>query len=352
MKGRLWSQGVAVTVVGIVGLATVGLISAVESSPPDKHKWKVALVIYDHVELLDLAGPGEVFAATGDHFKVYTVAATKDPIVSQGFVTIQPEFSIADAPEPDILIVPGGGTRGVLESEAMMDWIAAAGRGAEVSLSVCTGAFILARAGMLDGAEATTFYAATDSLQRHYPDTVVHENVRWVDNGSVVTTAGVSAGIDGSLRVVAKLLGPDAAIETAAYMEYDKWEADDGLVVDTPINREYRAKQETRLEQERYAAIEVPVIDGVQQLTIVIGNNGFEPGSLELRQGVPVRLTFDRQTASSCAAEIKIPDFGIEPRALAMGEQITVEFTPDKSGRYHFACGMDMLRGALLITAS
>ena len=349
MRSRLWSHLVAVAVVAVGGIAALGLIRGVESSPAPKDSWKVALVVYEHVELLDLAGPGEVFAAAGSNFDVYTVAETRSPVVSQGFLTIEPEYSISDAPMPDILVVPGGGIRSVRDSQAMMAWIERASHAAEISISVCSGAFILAEAGLLDGAEATTFYAATDSLAEHYPEIRVHENVRWVDNGAVITTAGVSAGIDGALRVVSKLLGADAAIQTAAYMQYDKWAPGDGLIVDSSLNHEYAAREVARLADESSSATELPLVDGVQQITVVVGDTGFEPRALRLRQGVPTRLIFDRQTDSACAAEIKIPAFDITPVELHVGEPTVVEFTPDKSGRYHFACGMDMLRGALLI---
>lgn len=349
MRNRLWSQLVAIAVVGIGGLAALGVIGVVESAPAPKELWKVALLVYDDVELLDLAGPGEVFASSGGKFEVYTVAETTAPIISQNFLTIQPEYSIDDAPLPDILVVPGGGIRSVRDRPTMMAWLERASHGAEISLSICNGAFLLAEAGLLEGAEATTFYAATDALQRHFPDIRVHENVRWVDNGSVITTAGVSAGIDGSLRVVAKLLGADAAVETASYMQYEKWEPTDGLIVDTPVNRRYQEREAARLVREESSATELPLVDGIQQITIVVGDSGFEPNALRLRRGVPTRLVFDRQTESACAAEVKIPDFGIAPIELPLGTSTTIEFTPDKTGRYHFACGMDMLRGALLI---
>ncbi len=110
----------------------------------------VAVFLYDGVELLDFGGPGEVFAAT-DGFNVYTVAATTDPVVSQGFLRVTPEHTIDDSPSPDILILPGGATGGPLRDEKVIEWIRAGADDLEVALSVCTGAFLLAKAGLLDG---------------------------------------------------------------------------------------------------------------------------------------------------------------------------------------------------------
>lgn len=191
----------------------------------------VAIVLYDGVELLDFAGPAEVFAAAGGigaigapdgarAFNVFTVAKTREPITSQGFLEVVPDHSIADAPPADIILLPGGGSDIVTTDPAMMKWVTARARAAQLSVTVCTGAMILAKAGMLDGRDATTWYNAIDELRRVAPRTRVHHGRRFIDNGNVVTTAGVSAGIDGSLHVVARLLGRKVADETARYMEY------------------------------------------------------------------------------------------------------------------------------------
>ncbi len=179
----------------------------------------VAILVYEGVELLDFAGPGEVFAAAG-RFDVFTVGPTLAPVTSQGFVEVQPRYSVASAPRPDILIVPGGAAGNVISNEAVMSWIKATAGRAEQVLSVCNGAMVLAHAGLLDGLEATTHHGSLAALRQHAPRTTVHDDRRFVDNGKVVTAAGVSAGIDMSLHVVAKLLGAGAASSTARYMEY------------------------------------------------------------------------------------------------------------------------------------
>jgi putative intracellular protease/amidase/YHS domain-containing protein len=186
----------------------------------------VAILIFDGVELLDFAGPGEVFAAGGDGFEVYTVAARAEPIVSQGFVRVTPEHTFASAPRPDVLVVPGGHVTELLNDEAALAWIAGAAKDAELVLSVCNGAFVLARAGLLDGLEATTHSSSLDALERMAPETTVLRDRRWVDNGKVVTAAGVSAGIDAALHAVEKLIGPNTATGVARYMEY-RWQRDE-----------------------------------------------------------------------------------------------------------------------------
>jgi len=157
---------------------------------------------------------------------------TKEPILSQGFVKILPEYSLADCPKPDILVLPGGNSGPVVDDPKVINWVKAVTPDLEIALSVCTGAFILEEAGVLDGKKATTFHGAIDSFKSRATKTQVIENIRWVDNGKVLTTAGVSAGIDGALRVVEKLCGIETARATARYMEYDKWDPVDGLIVE------------------------------------------------------------------------------------------------------------------------
>lgn len=190
--------------------------------------YNVAIVVYDGVELLDFAGPGEVFQAAAKYswedakttFNVYTVAPSNKPIVSQGFVTITPEYTIENCPEPDIVVLPGGRARELYDDPVFMKWAKSAVDQADIAMSVCTGAFVLAKNGQLDGIEATTHWGAIEQLRKAAPTATVLENKRFVDNGRIVTTAGVSAGIDGALHVVAKLISFDIAKATARYMEY------------------------------------------------------------------------------------------------------------------------------------
>jgi putative intracellular protease/amidase len=153
-------------------------------------------------------------------------------------VTIRPQYSLADCPRPDLIVVPGGAT---LRSRDVIAWIKRNAADAEVVLSVCTGAFALAEAGLLDGVGATTHWSALEALQRQSPRTTVRRDLRFVDSGKVVTSAGVSAGIDGALHVVARLLGTEAARQTAKYMEY-RWEPEASDLADAtaakPLDRQ------------------------------------------------------------------------------------------------------------------
>ena len=198
-------------------------------------KLNVAIFIYDGVEVLDFSGPGEVFAATildnDNAFNVYTVAVKKDPILSQGFVTVTPQYTIDNCPKPDILVLPGGSTGNSVRNEKLIKWVKNISEDTKITMSVCTGAMILSKAGLLDGKECTTWHGVINMLQKITPKTKVHKNTRFVDNGQIITTAGVSAGIDGALHVVSRLFGEEKAEEVAKYMEYDKWKPEDGLIV-------------------------------------------------------------------------------------------------------------------------
>jgi putative intracellular protease/amidase len=212
----------------VLAVLALVLLAATAAAAEEAYTQRVAVVLYDGVEVLDFAGPSEVFAAAGGFgsrgdepaFEVYTVGRTRDAITSQGFLEVLPDYSIADAPLPDVLVLPGGGTGAVRADAEFMAWIDRAAAGADVSLTVCTGAFILGQTGRLDGREATTWYNAVDRLAAAFPAAKVQPGRRFVDSGNVVTTAGVSAGIDGSLHVVARLLGRRVADRTAQYMEY------------------------------------------------------------------------------------------------------------------------------------
>lgn len=219
-------------------LTALALLLPLAADPPPKGGSRnVAIVLYEGVELLDFAGPGEVFAAAADFgavngqpaFRVYTVATSKAPLTSQGFVRILPDFTTKDAPTPDLIVVPGGNSSTLANDAHFMAWARKAFDGAEVSLSICTGAFVLAKAGLLDGRTVTTWFGAIEALRKAAPRTTVQEGRRFVDQGRVVTTAGVSAGIDGALHLVARLLGRDVADKTARYMEY-RWTPEAYLV--------------------------------------------------------------------------------------------------------------------------
>ncbi|WP_238719065.1 DJ-1/PfpI family protein [Pelagihabitans pacificus] len=195
----------------------------------------IAFYLQDGVEVLDFAGPMEVFAYAG--YEVFTVSATQKPIRSQGILTVTPDYSIENAPKADILAFFGGNSAAAYKNKKVIDWIKSQ-EDVQYYFSVCTGAFVLAESGILDGKTATTFHNSLDDLESQYPEVDVRKNVRFVDNGKVITTAGISAGIDGALHLVAKLQGLNAAKRTAYYMEYDNWNIGDGLILatDNPYN--------------------------------------------------------------------------------------------------------------------
>ena len=189
----------------------------------------VAIVVFDDVEVLDFCGPFEVFAVCGRRsgdapFEVHTIAESERPVFARHRLSVNPTFTFksADAPRADIVLVPGGfGTRREMRNPAMIDWVQRANENAELLLSVCTGSLILGAAGLLDDLDATTHFAAYEELRTAAPACRVRPDMRYVDTGRLITSAGVSAGIDMALHVVARLHGDDVAQETARYMEYE-----------------------------------------------------------------------------------------------------------------------------------
>lgn len=193
----------------------------------------LAILIFDEVEVLDFAGPFEVFgvARAADDpetplFHVYTVAAEQRPIRARNGLLVMPNYRLELAPKPDIILVPGGrGVREAMLDPLLIDWVKAQSQEAELTLSVCTGAWMLAQAGLLKGLRATTYHTGFERLQEIEPTLTLEQGVRWVDNGRVITSAGVSAGIDMSLYILSKLFGEDQAARTARYMEYEHYES-------------------------------------------------------------------------------------------------------------------------------
>ena len=191
-------------------------------------KRNVAILLFDDVEVLDFAGPFEVFAVTDElnnHtiFNVFTVAETHHAIKPRNGLSVNPDYALSDCPMPDVLIVPGGyGTRQVIEKRDIIEWIQLVSKEAELVLSVCTGSLVLAKAGILEGLQATTHHQVLDTLASLAPNTKIINDKRYVDNGSIVTAAGISAGIDMCFYIIEKLLGSEYAEETATYMEYKR----------------------------------------------------------------------------------------------------------------------------------
>ncbi len=193
----------------------------------------IGIFIFDDVEVLDFAGPFEVFSRTrtvagaesrrsddSAPFEVFTVARTRDTVTAIGGLKVVPHGSWADAPAIDILVVPGGfGTRGLLQDEPALTWIRETAARASQVTSVCTGALLLAKVGLLHGKRATTHWAGLDLLASIDPTIHVQRERRVVHDG-IFTSAGVAAGIDMSFAVVEQICGREVALETAHYIEY------------------------------------------------------------------------------------------------------------------------------------
>ena len=198
---------------------------------PDSQPRTVGILIFDDVEVLDFCGPFEVFATarpledSSDEarlFQVVTIAEEDRIVHCRGDLLVQPHHTIDDHPALDILVVPGGqGTRRERLNGRLLDWITAQNESIELITSVCTGAFLLAERGILDGRRATTHWASVDWMREHYSSVTMLADQRVVDEGHVITSAGVSAGIDMALHVVGRLHGPEIAAWTARRMEYD-----------------------------------------------------------------------------------------------------------------------------------
>lgn len=197
----------------------------------------VGILLFDNVEVLDFAGPFEVFSRTrlqpgvetrrseeGAPFQVFTVARTRDPITATGGLTVVPRHGFADAPRIDLLVVPGGfGTRRLLNDEETLGWIRRTAAAARQVTSVCTGSLLLAKAGLLEGRRATTHWASLDLLGSLGAGVTVERESRVVDDG-VITSAGVASGMDMAFHIVETLFGREVADETARYIEYRRIE--------------------------------------------------------------------------------------------------------------------------------
>jgi len=183
----------------------------------------VAVLLFDGAEIIDYAGPWEAFGQAG--FKVFTVAENSQPITAVFGQKVIPDYTFANSPVADVLLVPGGSSGKAAENPALVKWVQQNAQSSKHVMSVCTGAFILAKAGLLDGLSATTVSGAIDRLGRVAPKTRVVSDQRYVDNGKIITTAGLSSGIDGALYLIAKIKGKGTAQATALGLEY-RWDPD------------------------------------------------------------------------------------------------------------------------------
>lgn len=190
---------------------------------------KVGILLFNEVEVMDFAGPYEVFSITenedgsGKAFEVHTISRTTQIVSARNGLKIQPDFDFQNAPQLDILIIPGGyGAEEVeIHSQETIDWLKNRFAHVEIMASVCTGAFLLAEAGLLDGKQATTHWMDIERLEKQYPKVSMIRDVKFVDAFPILTSGGISAGINMSFYIIKKLLGLKVAQITAKRMEYD-----------------------------------------------------------------------------------------------------------------------------------
>lgn len=196
-------------------------------TPPAKGKIPVAFVISKYVTVIDFCGPWEVFddvhvperGSTMDEmmpFELYTVSESTEPVRASGGLMIVPDYTLDKAPEPKIVVVPAQGGAG----DPTLAWLRKTSGTADVTMSVCTGAFVLGRAGLLDGRSATTHHNFLDKLAEKFPKVNVERGMRFVEGDRIATAGGLTSGIDLALHVVERYFGRKVAAQTADYMEY------------------------------------------------------------------------------------------------------------------------------------
>jgi transcriptional regulator GlxA family with amidase domain len=222
---RLSTAAVAATALPAAAATATATAAAAASPlhPPAAGPIPVAFLISNNAVVIDFAGPWEVFDTVGipgrqgeQAFSLYTVAATRDPVTATGGMTIVPNFTFATAPPPKVIVIPAQGNHG----DAALAWIREASQAADLTMSVCTGAFLLARTGLLSGKSATTYHGAFNDFAMQFPDIAVQRGARFVEDGKLASAGGLSSGIDLALRVVERYFGRAVASNTAWTLEY------------------------------------------------------------------------------------------------------------------------------------
>jgi transcriptional regulator GlxA family with amidase domain len=225
---------VMVTTMSLIRAATAEEMSPAERpishgepiDPPTGRKIRTLFAMADSAQVIDFAGPWEVFNNVHVHgrgptmdemmpFELSTVAATTDPIEASGGLKIIPDYTVENAPTPDLVVVPA-----LKGNPALLEWLASVAPKTDVTMSVCTGSFQLAEAGLLDGLVATTHHEFYESFSKHYPQVTLKRDVRFVENRRISTAGGLTSGIDLALRVVERYFGRMVAQQTADHMEY------------------------------------------------------------------------------------------------------------------------------------
>src|SRR3984957_11396966 len=208
---------------GVQAKSAIGKTKPVSNplTPPAEGSIPVAFPISDHAVIIDFCGPWEVFQDVEVHgrkdppFHLYTVAETKEPIIASGGMKIIPEYTFETAPVPKVIVIPAQKA-----NDAMLEWIRTSTKNTDVTMSVCTGAYVLAKTGLLSGKSATTFHTAYKAFAVEFPDIHLKRGARFVEDGNLASSGGLTSGMDLAFRVVERYFGRDVAEETAYNIEY------------------------------------------------------------------------------------------------------------------------------------
>jgi transcriptional regulator GlxA family with amidase domain len=235
-KGSTWlSRREWLSASAVVGASlSVGNASAAQPTaaplsvfPARTQPARVAFLIDERAAVIDFCGPWEAFQdASGDSvagFDLFTVARSADPIQVSGGLRIVPDYTLANAPQPNVVVIPAqaGGRQDGPETHPKVEWLQHVEANADIVMSVCTGAFLLARTGLINGLSATTHHDFFDAFEQTFPQVHLVRGRRFVDNGKFISAGGLTSGIDAALHVVARYCGVDSARQTAIYMEHD-----------------------------------------------------------------------------------------------------------------------------------
>lgn len=232
---------------GARAAANAGAPAAVPLQPPASGSIPVAFLLSDNAVVIDFAGPWEVFSNVSvpgrdadPVFQLYTVAASAAPVTASGGMTIVPNYTFANAPAPKVVVIPAQSAR----DPAVLEWIRQVSRTADLTMSVCTGAFVLARTGLLAGRSATTHHGSFNEFAMQFPDVALKRGARFVEEGKLASAGGLSSGIDLALRVVERYFGRAVARNTANALEYQ------GLGWLDPMSNNAYAKRRKSTEQQ------------------------------------------------------------------------------------------------------
>lgn len=208
----------------------------------------VGVLLFDRVEVLEFSGPYEVFAVANrlsdtELFDLHTVSYSGEPLRAYGGLQLIPDFAMHDCPPLDVIIVPGGdGSKEVMQVEEALNWIVHRAEQAEKVMSVCSGALILAKGGLLDDLQGTTHHRLCRALEQLAPKTAIIREARFVDNGRIMTTAGIASGIDGALEILYELHGQETCEAVARFMEHN-WNREGAVTSTNRVSEKSRALQ-------------------------------------------------------------------------------------------------------------